>query len=211
MNPSVDLRAQVRSGGIRMILYGFLGLIAGVVLTAIFAATGIALCITVPIVLASPLAMLWGFVQLVYPNIRFGHLGAGPNLESAIQHCEAETRDPATMYQKTQRGQLWLTSHWFVLFSDDDVMVVQRRDILYAYPKITTSRRSSRCEIKVRTRAKDYSFGVEEVEQDWFLRTIASAAPWAFFGYDPRLVGMPTPQLAYQVDQRMQANALPRG
>jgi hypothetical protein len=211
VNPSVDLRAQVRSGGLWMMLYGVIGIVVGAIALAIGLVTGFVLCIAIPILIGSPLAILWGFIQLVYPNIRFGHLGAGPALEAAIQHCEAETRDPRTMYQKTQRGQLWLTPTWVVLFADDEVMVVQRRDILYAYLSISRGRRSSRAEVKVRTRGKDYTVGIEEVEQDWFMRTIASAAPWGFFGYDPRLVQMPLPQLAYEVDQRMQRGALPQG
>jgi hypothetical protein len=209
MPPTLDLRAQVRSGGMWMIVYGVIGIVVGAILLAIGFVTGFMLCIAIPILLASPFAMLWGLVQMVYPAIRFGHLGSGPQLEAAIQHAEGEARAQGTMYQKTKQGQMWLTPTWLIVFADDEVMVVQRRDVLYVYLSVTRGRRSSSAKVKVRTRGKDYSVGVDEIEQEWFVKTFANAAPWAYVGYDPRLVALPTQQLAYEVDQRMNRGQLP--
>ncbi len=202
MNPTLDLRASVRTAGGRMILYGFIGLIVGVIALAIGAVTGFFLCIAIPILLASPLAMAWGALQLVYPDIQLGHLGHGPARAMTIQQIENEARDPRTMYQKTQRGQIWMTPAWFVVISDDEVMIEQRRNILLAYPHVSRGRYNTTTSIKVRSRSKNYTIGIEEVEQDWFMRTFQSAAPWAYLGYEPRTAQMLAPQLAYEVDQR---------
>lgn len=210
MPPALDLRSLVRSAGVKMILLGIGAFVVGGIALAIGLMTGFMLCIALPLLIASPFAVIWGFVQLVYPEVRFGHLGAGPQRAAAIQHAEAEARDPRAGYWRTQRGQLWLTPTWVLLFGGDDVVVVPRRDVLYVYPAISRGRRSTTASLKLRTRHGDFSCVHEEMEQEWFVRTIASAVPWAFVGYDPRLVSMPRPQLAYEVDQRMQ-RMLPPG
>jgi len=192
----------VRAAGGRMMIYGFIGLIVGAIALAIGFVTGFFLCIAIPILLAAPLAMMWGLLQLVYPDIQYGHLGGGTQRAMLMQQIESEARDPRTMYQKTQRGQLWLTPGWFLVFADDEVMVEQRRNILLAYPHVSRGRYTTSTSIKVRSRNKTYTIGIEEVEQDWFMRTFASAAPWALLGYEPRTATMTAQQLAYEVDQR---------
>ena len=185
------------------LVYGFVGIVVGAIALAIGVATGFVLCIAIPILICSPFVILWGVVQVVYPAIRLGHLGSGSRRETAIQHIENEARASGTVYQKTRQGQMWLTRTWFAVFTHDEVMVVQRRDVLYIYLSVTRGRWSSSARVNVRTRGKDYSVGVDEVEQEGLVRTFANAAPWAFVGYDERLVALPAQQLASEVDHRM--------
>jgi hypothetical protein len=213
MNPGLDLRSEVRKGGMWMIVLSIGGFILGGILLAVGMVTGFMMCIAIPLLLASPFAGVWGLVQLVFPEVRLGHLGSGPQRTQVIQHIEMEARDPTTMFQTTKHGKLWLTPNWIVMTAGDEVLVTLRRDVLLVYTHVSRGRYSSNLSLKVRTRSKNYSCAMDEVEKDWFMSTFARATPWAYFGYDPRLAALPAQNLAWEVDQRAgqaQPQYLPR-
>ncbi len=210
MPPTLALRTVIRKQGFWMLGVSFAGLLVGAVLLGIGLVTGFVLCIAIPILLMAPFGMLWGLVLMIYPDIQLGHLGDGARRDQALAHIDSELRDPRTMYQPTKRGYVCVTPTWVVLHADDALVVEPRRDILLVYKKTTTRRRGAATEeIKIRSRAKDYTCPTEHPENDWLVGVLSGAAPWAIFGYRPDLADVDRRVLAQQVDQR--AMSLPQG
>lgn len=211
MPPTLALRTVIRKQGVFMTVAGFVAFLIGVVLAVIGAVTGFMLCIAVPLLLGAPFAILWGLVLLIYPDIQLGHLGTGAQRDQALAHIDAELRDPRTMYQQTKRGYVCITPTWLVLHADDALVVEPRRNLLLFYKKTTTRRRGNATEeVKIRSRAKDYTVPTEHPENDWLIQVLSSSAPWALVGYRPDLADADRRMLAQQIDQRMSQMQLPQ-
>lgn len=183
---------------------GILALIGGVFLAIIGAVTGFMFCIAIPLLFVAPFAMLYGVVLFLFPAFKLLHLGDGTQRAAALSSIDAELQDPRTMYQVTKHGFVAVTPSWLIVHASDELVVELRRNLLLAYKKTTTKRygRSTE-EIKIRSRAKDYTCLTEPAENDWLIGVLANAAPWAMMGYRPDWANMDRRALAAQVDQRL--------
>jgi hypothetical protein len=210
MRPTLDLRAQVRSNAIKLFVLSCVGVVVGLIALVLGAMTGFLLCIAIPLVIGAPIAAVMALVFLVFPELRFSHLGIGEQRRAVMGEIEREANDPRAYFAPLRGGRVWITPSWIVLFAGDEVVVVHKRDVMHVYVLVERRRYGRESSfVKVRTRRTDYKCPVDVQERDWLVGTIASAAPWAAVGYDPRWLALRREQLAFEIDQRA-ASMLPR-
>lgn len=210
MRPTLDLRAQVRSNAIKLFILSCVGTVFGLVLLVLGAMTGFLLCIAIPLMIGAPIAAVLALAYLVFPELRYSHLGIGEQRRAVMAAVEREGNDPQAYFAPLRDGRVWITQNWIVLFTGNEVLVVHKRDVMHVYVLVKRGRYGRESSfVKVRTRRNDYECPVEAQERDWLVGTIASAAPWAAVGYDPRWLALRREQLAYEIDQRA-ASLLPR-